>query len=92
MWGTALLFWWGSWVINQYPDKFNTEDFLVSLFGLLFSLYGLAIAAEGAIDRGKARAAANRIFELMDRQSAIDPLSGEGVWLPEKVSLDEVTA
>lgn len=79
MWGMALLFWWGSFVINRYSNAFEVEDFLISMFGLLFSLYGLAIAAEGAIDRGKAKAAAARIFQLIDRNSLIDPLSKTGV-------------
>jgi hypothetical protein len=48
------------------------------MFALLFSLYGLAIAAQGAVNRDKAVAAADRIFALIDRQSQIDPLSDLG--------------
>jgi hypothetical protein len=58
---------------------FTRESFLISMFGLQFSMYGLSIAAEGAIARDKAKAAAARIFALMDRQSAIDPLSNSGI-------------
>jgi hypothetical protein len=38
----------------------------------------MAAAAQGATDRSKALAAAERIFDLMDRTSEIDPLSTEG--------------
>jgi hypothetical protein len=48
------------------------------MFSLLFSLYGVAVAAEGATDRERAKLAARRIFDLTDRDSAIDPLSAEG--------------
>lgn len=78
MWGTGFLFWWGSWLVNRYPDTFQSRGFLISMFGLLFSLYGLAIAAEGAVDQKKAKLAAARIFEIIDRKSLIDPISDEG--------------
>ena len=41
-------------------------------------MYALTIATEGAVDREKAKAAASRIFTLIDRESEIDPLSEEG--------------
>ena len=43
----ALMFWWGGWLLANYNDVFSYNDYLVSLFALLFSLYGLAMAAEG---------------------------------------------
>ncbi len=72
------MFWWGGWLLSKYPDSFSYRDFLVSMFSLLFSLFGLGMAAQGATDRDKAKSAANRIFVLMERESAIDPLSTEG--------------
>jgi len=48
------------------------------MFSLLFSLSGLGMAAQGATDRDKAKAAGERIFELVERESSIDPLSTEG--------------
>jgi hypothetical protein len=48
------------------------------MFSLFFSLSGLAIAAQGAVNREKAKLAAHRLFVLMDRQSEIDPLSNDG--------------
>ena len=72
------MFFWGGWLLNNYPDVYSFRDFLISMFALFFSLYGLTIATEGAVDRKKANRAAARIFELTDRESAIDPLSTEG--------------
>lgn len=74
----ALMFWWGGWLLSNHPNKFGYRAYLIAMFSLLFSLYGLAMAAEGAVDREKAKAAAARIFALTDRQSQIDPLSDEG--------------
>jgi ATP-binding cassette subfamily B (MDR/TAP) protein 1 len=78
MWGMALMFYWGGWLLFNYPNTFSFRDFLISMFALLFSLYGLAIAAQGAVNRDKAKLAANRMFTLIDRQSQIDPLSELG--------------
>jgi len=77
-WGMALLFWWGGWLLYNYPGRFEYNDFLVSMFALLFSLSGMAAAAQGATNREKAKEAANRIFYLIDRKSKIDPLANEG--------------
>lgn len=74
----ALLFWWGGWLLYNYPGRFEYNDFLVSMFALLFSLSGMAAAAQGATNREKAKEAANRIFYLIDRKSKIDPLANEG--------------
>jgi len=78
MWCFALMFWWGGWLLFKYSDIFSYRDYLISLWGLFFSMYGLTIAFQGAIDREKAKMAAHRIFTLIDRQSEIDPLSEEG--------------
>ena len=78
MWGMALMFWWGGWLLSKYPNVFTYRDFLISMFSLLFSLSGLGMAAQGATNREKARAAADRIFDLIERESAIDPLSPDG--------------
>lgn len=72
------MFWWGGWLLFNFDDVFEYRDYLVSMFSLLFSLYGLTVAAQGAVDRDKAKRAAARIFELTDRQSLIDPLSTHG--------------
>jgi ATP-binding cassette subfamily B (MDR/TAP) protein 1 len=78
MWSFALMFFWGGWLLFNYPSTFSFRKFLISMFALFFSLYGLAVAAQGAVNRDKAKQAANRIFALIDRQSQIDPLSDLG--------------
>lgn len=77
-WVNALQFWWGGWLMANYPTKFGFEDFLISMFSLLFSLFALGAAAQGATDKKKAEAAAGRLFYLINRKSAIDPLSTSG--------------
>jgi hypothetical protein len=72
------MFWFGGWLLDTYPNTYIYRDFLISLFSLLFGLEGMGFAAQGTTDRDKAKKAADRIFELTDRQSAIDPLSDEG--------------
>eukprot|EP00536_Pseudo-nitzschia_multiseries_P008603 jgi/Psemu1/325283/estExt_fgenesh1_pg.C_2200020 len=74
----ALLFWWGGWLIANFPRLYTSRGFLISMFSLLFSLSGLAAAAQGATDRTKALAAAERTFDLIERKSEIDPLSTKG--------------
>jgi hypothetical protein len=78
MWGIALMFWFGAWLLHNNPDKYEFRDFIIAMFALFFSLYGLTLAFEGATDRRRAKLAADRIFDLTDRKSAIDPLSEEG--------------
>ena len=34
MWGMALFFWWGGWLLNKYPETFEYRDFLISVFSL----------------------------------------------------------
>lgn len=77
-WSLALLYWWGGWLIAHFPNLYTPRGFLISMFSLLFSLSGMAAAAQGATDRSKALAAAARTFDLMERVSQIDPLSTEG--------------
>ena len=77
-WVYALQFWWGGWLLYEYPDVFDFNSFLISMFALLFSLFGLGAAAQGVTDKKKAEAAAGRLFYLINRESANDPLDIEG--------------
>jgi len=79
MWGMGFMFWWGAWVLNSYPTKWDPLDFYISMFSLLFSLSGMTMAFAGATDKSKATKAAGRIFSLINRESAIDALSDEGL-------------
>lgn len=78
MWGFGLMFFFGGWLLNEHPDDLTYRDYLIAMFAFMFSLYGLAAAFEGTADREKAKAAAARIFEIIDRESAIDPLTDQG--------------
>jgi ATP-binding cassette subfamily B (MDR/TAP) protein 1 len=78
MWGIALMYWWGGWLQFTYPDTYDADSFLISMFSLLFSLSGTGAATQGITDKGKAQAAADRIFALMERKSEIDPLDTSG--------------
>jgi hypothetical protein len=53
-----------------------------------FSMYGLTLAFQGAVDREKAKKAAQRIFILTDRVSQIDPLSDKGVIVSDDGTVD----
>ena len=77
-WSNALQFFFGGWLLFNYPDVYTFEDFLVSMFALLFSLFALGAATMGASDKDEAKKAAGRIFYLLGRKSAIDPLSTDG--------------
>jgi len=78
MWCMALWFWWGGFLLWKYPGVWSYRDFLISMFSLMFSLSGMAAAMMGITKREKAKEAAARIFELIDRESKIDPLSSAG--------------
>jgi len=78
MWGFGLMFFFGGWVLDEHSDEFTYREYLIALFAFMFSLYGLSAAFEGTADREKAKAAAFRIFEVIERQSLIDPLTDEG--------------
>lgn len=77
--GMALLFWWGGWLLSHYPGVWSFRDFLISMFALMISISGMATGSQSATDKDDAKRAARRIFHLIDRQSAIDPLSEAGM-------------
>lgn len=77
-WVNGLQFWWGGWILFNYPDEFSFNDFLISMFALLFSLFGLGSAFQGISDKKEIEKSAGRVFYLLDRQSRIDPLSTDG--------------
>ena len=71
-------FWWGGFLLYRWPGVWSYRDFLISIFSLMFSLSGMAAAMMGITKREKAKEAAARIFEMIDRESKIDPLSSAG--------------
>ena len=80
-WVNALQFWWGGYILFNYPNTYTFNDFLISMFALLFSLFGLGAAFNGLSDRKETEKSAGRIFYLLDRESEIDPLSDKGTKL-----------
>lgn len=79
MCGMGLMFWFGGFCLVKYPTLYSFHSFLVAMNGLLFGISGIGLAAQGAADKTKASLAAERIFELIDHESAIDPLSNKGI-------------
>merc|ERR1712238_24200 len=77
-WSNAVLYFWGGWLLLEYPEMFEFQDFLISQFAFIFCLLGLAAALQDMDDRSEVEASAKWIFSILDRQSAIDPLSEEG--------------
>ena len=77
-WGLALMFFWGGWLLYNYPGTWSYRDFLISMFSLMISISGTTLGTQGSTDADEAKLAAKRIFALIDRKSTIDPLSDEG--------------
>lgn len=77
-WSNALLYFWGGWLLLEYPEMFEFQDFLISQFSFIFCTLGLAAALQDVDDRSEVEASAKWIFDILDRRSAIDPLSKEG--------------
>ena len=70
----------GGYILTNFTSfDFNFNDFLISNFALLFSLFGLGAAFQDISDRKEAEKSAGRIFYLLDRQSAIDPMGDGGL-------------
>ncbi len=78
LWGIGLMNWFGGWLLFRFPEDYVFQDMLISMFGLMFGLTGIGIAMADLADSEKAKAAAKRIFDLIDRESLIDPLSDTG--------------
>jgi ATP-binding cassette, subfamily B (MDR/TAP), member 1 len=77
-WLSALQLWFGGYLIFTFPNDYSFQDFLISMFAIMFSLSGLATAFQDVADQKTMRESAGRIFALLDRRSANDPLSNEG--------------
>lgn len=78
VWCIALFFWWGGYILHHQPGVYSLRDFLISMFSLMFSITGMAMSMQGVSDPKVAKEAAKRVFELIERRSAIDPLSKDG--------------
>jgi len=83
-WINALQIYYGGWLLYRFPEKYVLNDYLVSNFAILFSLFGLGSAFQDIADRKETEKSAGRIFYLLDRTSAIDPLSDKGKTLTKQ--------
>lgn len=77
-WINAVQIYFGGWLLFKFPDRYSLNDFLISNFAIIFSLFGLGSAFQDIADRKETEKSASRIFYLLDRQSTIDPLSEDG--------------
>jgi ATP-binding cassette, subfamily B (MDR/TAP), member 1 len=77
-WINALQMWFGGYLLFTNPDKYVFKDFLISNFAILFGLFGLGSAFQDITDKKAVEESVGRIFHLLERKSAIDPLSEEG--------------
>jgi len=77
-WINGLQFWFGGWLLFKYPETYSFDDFLISIFAMLFALFGLGAAFQDVSDRKQTEMSASRVFYLLDKQSEIDPLSEDG--------------
>ena len=77
--GTALLLWWGAWVLDKTADDdtydFDFEDFNISCFFLAYLPSWCRLCIEGR------KALSQQVFSIHDRQSAIDPEDPRGEFI-----------
>ena len=77
-WSNAVLYFWGGYLLLNYPEHFGFSDFLIAQLAFIFSTLGLGAALQDIDDRSEVEASARWIFSILDRTSQIDPLSSEG--------------
>lgn len=66
----AFLFWLGGkWTAN---GTITFSDFFVVLLVVILSMFGVAMASQNATDNAKAKLAAKRVFNIIDRVPKID--------------------
>ncbi|ETW04341.1 hypothetical protein H310_04637 [Aphanomyces invadans] len=77
----AFLFWFGGWLIVHNLVDFKGM-FLV-LMAIMLSTFGVGLAAQNMTDSVKAKEAATRLFDTIDRTPPIDCAKTDGNTLPE---------
>ena len=89
-WAYALLMWWGAWSMQKWD--FTFQDWAISLFAFMFGLSGMSAAAQGATDARQVKKAIRNVFELLDRDTKIDPCSeiGSQLSLNGEINLEHV--
>ncbi|CAB9505477.1 Leptomycin B resistance protein pmd1 [Seminavis robusta] len=90
----ALMYWWGGYLLINYPEQFEFRDFIIAQFTFILGVIGLGAALADLDSRDDVRKCAIRVFKILDRESPIDPLSEEGKKLDQEASsmpIDPVT-
>jgi ATP-binding cassette subfamily B (MDR/TAP) protein 1 len=72
----GLIIWFGGVDISAGRSTF--QDMLVAFLSIVFAAMGLAQSMIGFPDIGKAKAAVQHVFPLIDRESKIDASKAEG--------------
>eukprot|EP00040_Diaphanoeca_grandis_P037515 m.244715 g.244715 ORF g.244715 m.244715 type:complete len:1373 (-) comp33833_c11_seq4:1885-6003(-) len=75
----ALVFWYGGVMIRDQVDGLQQGDILNVFFNVLMAAISGALAMEYIKHKQSGQTAAFNIFEVIDRESAIDNLSTEGL-------------
>eukprot|EP00178_Gracilaria_changii_P012994 TRINITY_DN3659_c0_g1_i1.p1 TRINITY_DN3659_c0_g1~~TRINITY_DN3659_c0_g1_i1.p1 ORF type:complete len:1298 (+),score=243.83 TRINITY_DN3659_c0_g1_i1:371-4264(+) len=73
----GLAFWYGSILVRD--EEMSAGDVLLVFFSITLGASSLGTAGPAFKSFGVARAAAPRVFEIIDRQSPIDPTNEDGV-------------
>lgn len=72
----GLAFWFGGQMVSR--GKMTFDEMLKAFFSILLAAFGLGQAQMAFPDMGKASAAVQRVFEVIDRVPAIDSSSPAG--------------
>ncbi|KAF0695217.1 hypothetical protein As57867_013930, partial [Aphanomyces stellatus] len=76
----AFLFWFGGWlIVNNHVDF---KGMFMVMMAIMLSSFGVGMAAQNMTDSGKAKLAAARLFETIDRAPPIDCAKSDGATLP----------
>ncbi|CAK4078009.1 unnamed protein product [Aphanomyces euteiches] len=77
----AFLFWFGGWLITH--DYVDFKNMFMVLMSIMFSSFGVGLAAQNISESGKTKQAAARLFDTIDRQPPIDCSTTDGATLPQ---------
>ncbi|RHY66966.1 hypothetical protein DYB30_007552 [Aphanomyces astaci] len=76
----AFLFWFGGWlIVNNLVDF---KGMFLVLMSIMLSTFGVGLAAQNMSDSVKAKEAASRLFDTIDRVPPIDCANSTGDTLP----------
>ena len=73
----AIEFYWGGWVLLNYPEYFSFRDFCISIYSFNYIFFALNASGVG-VDREGGKTALKNMFKIIDQKSQIDPISGDG--------------